>query len=96
MKNLNVSFFTSFVIVHNLFALKWKTYFAEECRIFAMIRSSKVNADVENNNYQTGILYNKWMYTRASKKTGSINVDHHGVIKKYLFTQNNVRTDTDK
>ena len=59
-----------------------------------MIRSSKVDADVENNNYQTGILYNKWMYTRASKKTGSINVDHHGVIKNIFYS--NVRTDIDK
>ena len=31
----------------------------------------------------------KWMYTKASKKTGSINVDHHhhhGVIKNIFYS----------
>ena len=65
--------------------------------IFAQIRSSKFNGDVENNNYQTGILHNKWMLGRASKKTGSINVDHDGgVIKNIFYTDMSEQTQTNK
>ena len=64
--------------------------------IFAWNRSSEV-MQIENNNYQTGISYNKWILSLPPKKTGSINVDHHGgVIKNIFYTDMSEQTQTNK